>query len=115
MTICVQPHYLRGHVKAALLDVFSNRVLPDGQRGLFHPDKLTFGQGLYLSQLIAAAQAVPGVEGVTVDKFQRLGEESGQALKDGVLRLGPLEVPRLDNDPSLPSSGQLQLHVRGGR
>jgi hypothetical protein len=28
MTVCVRPDYLRGHVKAALLDLFSNRILP---------------------------------------------------------------------------------------
>ena len=38
MTICVLPHYLRGHVEAALLEALSNRVLPDGRLGFFHPD-----------------------------------------------------------------------------
>ena len=33
--VCVRPEYLRGHVKAALLDVFSNRTLSDGTRGFF--------------------------------------------------------------------------------
>jgi lauroyl/myristoyl acyltransferase len=35
MIVCVLPHYLRGHVEAALLEVFSNRVLPDGRRGWY--------------------------------------------------------------------------------
>ena len=71
--LCVQvlPDYLRGHVKAALLRLFSNRALPDGSLGFFHPDNLTFGEGVYLSKLVAAAQAVPGVEGVTVKTFKR--------------------------------------------
>ncbi|MEO5931770.1 MAG: putative baseplate assembly protein, partial [Candidatus Kapaibacterium sp.] len=30
LTVCVLPHYLRGHVKAALLSTFSNRRGPDG-------------------------------------------------------------------------------------
>jgi hypothetical protein len=38
--------------------------------GFFHPDNLTFGEGVYLSKLVAAAQAVPGVEGVTVKTFR---------------------------------------------
>ena len=44
LRVCVLPHYLRGHVKAALLELFSNRILVDG-KGFFHPDKLTFGEG----------------------------------------------------------------------
>ena len=46
LEVCVLPHYLRGHVEEMLLEVFSNRRLPDGQLGFFHPDKLTFGQGI---------------------------------------------------------------------
>ncbi len=115
LTVCVMPHYLRGHVEAALLDVFSNRLLPDGRRGFFHPDNLTFGDDIYLSQLVAAAQAVPGVENVVVTKLQRLYELPNQEIQNGVLPLGPLEVARLDNDPGFPEHGKLVLDVRGGR
>lgn len=119
LTVCVKPHTLRGHVKAALLDVFGNRALADGQRGFFHPDNLSFGEGIYLSKLVAAAQAVDGVESVTVDRLARLDEaspaERRRALTDGVLRLSPFEVARLDNDPSRPSNGKLTLTLKGGR
>ncbi len=115
LTICVMPHYLRGHVEAALLDVFSNRLLPDGRRGFFHPDNLTFGDDIHLSRLVAAAQAVTGVENVVVTKLQRLYELSNQEIQNGVLPLDPLEVARLDNDPGFPEHGKLVLDVRGGR
>jgi hypothetical protein len=115
MTICVLPHYLRGHVEAALLEAFSNRVLPDGRLGFFHPDNLTFGEGIYLSKLIAAAQSVTGVENVTVTTFQRLYDLPNQELENGILRLGPLEIAQLDNDPSFPEHGNLRLDMRGGR
>ena len=115
MVICVLPHYLRGHVEAALLDVFSNRVLPNGRLGFFHPDNLTFGEGIYLSKLVAAAQSVTGVESVTVKVLQRLGEGDNGELKAGLLQLGPLEVARLENDPSFPEHGKLVLEVGGDR
>ena len=115
LVICVLPGHLRGHVKAALLDVFSNRMLPDGRLGFFHPDNLTFGEGIYLSKLVAAAQAVTGVESVKVNKLQRLYEPPNSEIENGVLPLGPLEVARLDNDPSFPENGRLILDVRGGR
>jgi len=115
LQVCVLPHYLRGHVEAALLDVFSNHQLPDGRLGFFHPDNLTFGEGIYLSKLVAAAQAVPGVESVQVTMLQRLGEGDQGERDEGILRLGPLEVAQLDNDPSFPEHGTLRLKMGGGR
>jgi hypothetical protein len=115
LIVCVRPEYLRGHVKAALQDLFSNRRLPNGQLGLFHPDNLTFGDDIYLSKLVAAAQGVPGVENVVVNRLERLYEGRRQEIEEGVLHLGPLEVARVSSDPSLPEHGKLQLTMRGGR
>jgi hypothetical protein len=115
MTICVQPNYLRGHVEAALLDVFSNHVLPQGGKGLFHPDNLSFGDNIYLSKLVAVAQSVTGVASVAIDKLERLFEGPNGELASGVLPLGPLEIARLDNDPGFPENGTLLLTLRGGR
>ncbi len=115
LTVCVLPHYLRGHVEAALLNVFSNRVLPDGRLGFFHPDNLTFGDGIYLSRLVATAQAVPGVESAQVTRFERFAEDPNGEIENGVLTLGPLEIAQLDNDPSFPENGTLKLTMGGGR
>lgn len=115
LLVCVLPHYLRGHVKAELLDVFSNRMLPDGRLGFFHPDNLTFGEGIYLSKLVAVVQAVAGVESVAVNKLERLSEGPNDEIKNGILPLGPLEIARLDNDPSFPENGRLTLILGGGR
>lgn len=115
MTVCVLPHYLRGHVKAELLHLFSNRLLPDGRKGFFHPDNLTFGEGIYFSKLVAAAQAVAGVESVMVTKLERLFEGPNQEIENGILPLSPFEVARLDNDPSYPENGKLSMDIRGGR
>jgi hypothetical protein len=51
ISVCVLPHYLRGHIEAALLDLFSSGVRSDGQLGFFHPDNLTFGEGIYVSKM----------------------------------------------------------------
>jgi hypothetical protein len=115
ITACVLPHYLRGHIEAALLAVFSNRVLPNGQLGFFHPDNVTFGEGIFVSKLVAAAQAVPGVQSVTVTRLERYAEGDQGALAEGILRLGSLEVARLDNDPSFPEHGKLAFTIGGGR
>jgi hypothetical protein len=115
LSVCVLPHYLRGHVEAALLDALGNRALPDGRRGLFHPDNLTFGQGIALSRLVAAAQAVTGVERVEVTRLERLYEGPNGEIVAGFLPIGPLEIARLDNDPRFPGNGQLRLTMGGGR
>ncbi len=115
LRICVLPSHLRGHVKAALLDRLSSRRQHNGRLGFFHPDNLSFGEGVTLSSLVAAAQAVPGVESVTVKTLQRLDEPSHQAIEEGILPLGPLEVARLDNDPNMPENGRLTLEMEGGR
>jgi hypothetical protein len=115
LTVCVRPHFLRGHVEAALLEVFGNRGLPDGRRGFFHPDNLTFGEGIALSRLLAAAQAVAGVESVEVTRLERLYEGASGEIAAAFLPIGPLEIARLDRDPRFPGNGQLQLTMRGGR
>jgi hypothetical protein len=115
MTVCLKPGYLRSDVKAALLEVLSNRQLPDGRRGLFHPDNFTFGQPVYLSALYAAAQKVEGVRFVEIKKFQRLGLDSRTALDEGALSLGRLEIARLDNDPNFAERGVFRLTMEGGK
>jgi predicted phage baseplate assembly protein len=115
MQVCVKPDYFRSDVKAALLDLFSARVLADGRRGLFHPDAFSFGQPVYLSRLYAAAQVVPGVESVTITKFGRQGETSAEALEDARLDLGRLEIARLDNDRNFPERGVFRLQTGGGK
>lgn len=115
MQICVLPHYLQGHVLAALRDLFSNRVLGGGKRGFFHPDNLSFGDNIYLSQLVALAQAVEGVESVVITKLQRLYHQPNYELENGVLKLNSFEIARLDNDPNRPEYGQLKFVMKGGR
>ncbi|MGC2108260.1 MAG: hypothetical protein WA655_02005 [Candidatus Korobacteraceae bacterium] len=124
LRICVLPDYQQAHVESALLDVFSNRVLPDGTLGFFHPDNLTFGQGIYTSRIIATAQAVTGVQEAQLLRLERyeIGEPaigvedvSDELPVGGVLPLGPFEIARLDNDPNAPENGRLTLDLRGGR
>lgn len=115
MDVCVKPSFLRGHVKAALLERFGIGCLPDGSLGFFHPDALSFGQSISLSRLVAAAQTIPGVESVAVTRLQRLFEGPNGEIEQGVLTIGPLEIARLDNDPNFPENGRIQFDLGGGR
>lgn len=115
MNVCVNEHYFRSDVQTALLQIFSNRNLPQGGRGIFHPDNFSFGQTVYLSPLYAAAQQTPGVDAVEITKFNRQGRTDTVALDQGELTLSRLEIARLDNDPNFPEHGVFRLIMNGGK
>ena len=122
MSVCVEEGYFRSEVKRALLARFSNGTLPDGRSGFFHPDRFTFGQSVYLSEIIAAAMEIPGVLWVDVlpkegrdHRFQRWGEVANNEVALGRIEVARLEIARLDNDPSLPENGRLEFHMEGGQ
>ena len=115
MFVCVDHEHFRGDVERAIRRLFGAGVLPDGRRGVFHPDNFTFGQSVYLSPLYAAAESVAGVESVEITKFRRQGVAGTDATDTGVLEFGPLEIPRLDQDPDYPEHGKLTLAFGGGK
>ncbi len=113
--ICVEDHYFRADVLHAVEKVLSSDVLADGSLGLFHPDNFTFGQSAYLSRVIAAAQAVEGVESVRPDRFQRLTNPDPISLDNGVIDIGSLEIAELANNPNFRERGRLTLSAGGGK
>ena len=116
LAVHVDDAYRRDLVRADLLDVMSNRRLPDGRLGLFHPDRLTFGTTVYLGPIVTAAQAVPGVSYVEVTRFQRYRQPGTDARATGRIEIGPGEIARLDNDPNRPERGRFYLdELDGGR
>lgn len=115
MTICVKNGYLRAHIQADLMNLFSDELNADGTFGFFHPSRFTFGNSLYVSQLVAEAKKVRGVENVVVTRFERRGLGPQGELDQGVLNFGPLEVPQLENDSRRPERGFFCLDMRGVR
>jgi hypothetical protein len=113
--ICVLPDYFRADVLQAVARVLSSDVLPDGRLGFFHPDNFSFGDAVYLSRLVAAAQAVEGVEAVRPERFQRLVSPLPTSLNDGVIPIGSLEIAQLANNPNFRERGRLTLHAGGGK
>lgn len=120
-TVCVKPGYYRSQVREELLKLFGSATLPDGRRGFFHPDNFTFGQPLYLSQMIARIMDLPGVQWLDAEdtpgkpnRFRRWGESAHGEFAAGMIKFGRLEIARLDNDPSLPENGRLDFLMEGG-
>ncbi|MFD5750777.1 putative baseplate assembly protein [Streptomyces sp. NPDC127033] len=117
LVVCAAPGHQHGQILAELYRVLGGGRLPGGGIGFFHPDALTFGEPVRLSRLVALAAGVPGVESVRVTRLRRLfhGDPlDDTALEDGVLRLGPLEIARCDNDPDRPENGRLSIELGGG-
>jgi hypothetical protein len=115
LNVCVQPDYFRADVKAGLLDALSSRGLPGGARGLFHPDNFSFGQTVYLSEIYAAAHAVPGVASAQIVTFQRQGTKDSTYLDKAQLPICRLEIARLENSLNYPEHGVLRLDINGGK
>ena len=120
-TVCVQPGYFRSAVKAALLDVFSAGQFSDGHLGFFHPDNFSFGQPVFLSKIVAAAMQVSGVRWIDTNDippapnhFKRLGRAAHGETAAGEISFARLEIARLDNDPSQPENGKLEIFLDGG-
>lgn len=108
---CIKPGYLAGDVRRALLEIFSNRILPDGRKGAFHADQFSFGQPVYLSKLYAAAQSTPGVASVKITKLRRQGDTITTVPDTGVFELSRREIARCDNDPNFPERGSLNIVI----
>jgi hypothetical protein len=123
LDVCVKRDHFRSDVEAALRDALSSIVLPGGAVGFFHPDRFTFGQPLYLSALYPAVSAVEGVDSVNASRFRRQDEfdpdparpATTTNLDRGYLKIGGLEILRLNSDPNFPEHGTLRLNMLGGK
>jgi len=118
-TVHVKPNYLPGDVRIGLCKVFSRGLLPDGRRGFFHPDNFTFGQSVFLSQIVDVASEVAGVSWIDASDnkmhhFHRWGKPSQGEIRSGVILMGRLEIARLDNDPNAPENGRIEFIMEGG-
>lgn len=108
---------LRSDVEVALHELFSSRVLIDGELGYFHPDRTSFGDGIYISHLVSAACQHLGKRVLNIEVVQLHRPDIGPTneLEEGVLSLRPQEIVRFDNNPAVPRFGKLEIRIVGGR
>ena len=118
--ICVAADHFRSDVRDALLQLFISGNQCSGQPGLLNPANFTFGETIYLSPLIAAAQGVEGVVSVTPLTFTRM-DASGvddplvNGITQGYLTMGRLEIAHCDNNPNRLDLGRFSLKMDGGK
>jgi len=115
MSICVDDDHFQGDVEAALLALFISGDQCDGTPGVLNAANLTFGETIYTSPLIAAAQGVTGVSSAQITVFQRMDDPSIDGAQAGFLTMGRLELARCDNDPNRLDHGVFVLHMAGGK
>ena len=115
MEICVDPVHFQGDVFGALMAVFVTGNQRTGAAGLLNPASFTFGQTVYSSPLVAAAQAVDGVRSATLTVFTRTDMPWVDGVAQGYLAMGRLDIPRCDNDPDHLDHGTFTLHMDGGK
>jgi hypothetical protein len=113
LEVCARPGEAPEVVAARVIGAL-HPLGPDGAPGFFNPDNFRFGTPLYLSQLVAAAMAVPGVSAVRVTRFQRWAQAPRGELSAGVITPVAFEILRLDDDPNFPENGRLTVSIGGG-
>ncbi|TGX52364.1 putative baseplate assembly protein [Sphingomonas gei] len=115
LRVCVTPGHVAEQVLTELRETLGPRFDRVNRPGFFNPDALSFGEGVMTSRILAAAHRVPGVAHAEVTKLERLFEGPDGELEAGILRLGPLELARLDQDRDAPENGRLSLTMETGR
>jgi hypothetical protein len=115
VTVCAVPTAFQGDVQAAVVSALSTAQFPNGTNGFFYYDNFTFGDPLELSSLEAAIQSASGVAGVVSIQYRQRGATPTWACLPDELKVGPNQILRMDNDPSQPNNGTLQVIVLGGK
>jgi uncharacterized phage protein gp47/JayE len=101
-------------VAATVLAALQPGTAPGGQAGFFDHSRWSFGQPLESSALLAAIQSCQGVVGVSEAQYRRRGVLDWAPLPDA-LTLAADQILRVDNDPSRPEAGSLQVTVEGSK
>ena len=117
MEICVDPNHFQGDIYEALMRVFITGDRCNRQPGLLNAASFSFGETVYASPLVAAAQSVEGVLAAALTTFARMDAPTGapDGVATGYLTMGRLELPRCDNDPNHLDRGIFVLHMDGGK
>jgi hypothetical protein len=113
--VCAEDTAFRSDVEAALLNALSAVRNVDGTTGFFYPDNFTFGQPLERSALEAAIQKANGVAGVVSIRYRQRGLTVNYLRMQDEVTVGPAQIIQVDNDPSKPENGSLDLVVDGGK
>jgi predicted phage baseplate assembly protein len=116
LQICVMPSFFRADVYQAIWQLLVTGDSCTGTPGMLNAVNFQFGQTVYASPIIAAAQSVTGVAAVTLLTFARVTQPMPPgAAPPAQLLMGSVEIPCCNNDPNHADRGFLTLTMLGGK
>ena len=115
ITLCGQAAAFASDVRAAVLARLQPGAVLGGAAGFFDHSRWSFGQPLESSALLAAIQSCPGVAGVYQVMYRQHGAQLDWTALPDTLTVAADQVLRIDNDPSRPDAGSLQVTVEGSK
>ena len=113
--VCVATGWRDGDVEAGVLARLGSATDTNDSAGFFFADRFTFGTPLYRSRLEAAIQEVPGVAGVRAVTYRKRGNFADFVDMPEAVAPAPMQILRVDNDPSWPERGTIRIIPEGGR
>jgi predicted phage baseplate assembly protein len=118
LDVTLAPNAIRASVADEFATLLGSGWMSDGSPALFNPQRLAFGQSVFASAVIAAAQRIDGVVSVLLERFSFVGDPRWIPSGDSppaALHVGGMEIVRLDNDPADPARGYAVVSLEGGR
>ena len=109
LEVCASPGFDPELLRIRVLQLL--RPGGDASPGLFHHSRMLLGASVYLSSVLAAVAALPGVDAVEATQARRLSEPAGTVHE--VITVAPDEVAVLDDDAAQPDRGRLDVVVKG--
>lgn len=111
LTIYSRPSALPLDIERSLRLAFSS-VDP---AGFFAADRFTFGQPVFLSEVITRASSVSGVARVDVRRFGRWNQPPLGEIDAGRIQPDPLEIVRADSAAGAPQLGGIEFMIERTR
>ena len=109
----IRTTFLRAETGVSIQKALSTGLAEDGSMGYFNFDKRGLGEDLYLSDVYALVESLPGVDFLIVKEFRKQASGGAANLVNDVLRMPPDGVAT-GGDATDISIGTLAVHV-GGR
>jgi hypothetical protein len=113
VAICVSSDYWIDDVASVVEQAFTNSYNPEGKQAFFNPDRWTFGQALYASQVEGVLTKIEGVEHMISVQMTRWWNQS--VTSNEVMLMAPEEIVLVTNDPSRMELGSITFTYQGGR
>ncbi|MGO9935482.1 MAG: hypothetical protein ACLPV8_27235 [Steroidobacteraceae bacterium] len=115
LQVCAQPSAFQGDVESAVLAELDPSSVVNGEPGFFNYNNFTFGVPLERSRLESAVQKASGVAGLLCIHYRDRSRSQVFSEMPDQVAVGPSQIIRCDNDPSVPDHGSIQVTILGGK